>query len=109
MIQETEINSNKFLLGDLGDYFVIERETTSRGFWIVSIKGKIIDQDKYSNDIRARFEHGDYNKYIIENHKCSFTQDISDSANCAWDGNFTEHGYPVRICKFYPCYKLRVK
>lgn len=53
------MNENqKFFLGDL----VIEREPEHPFFWLVKRDNEILDRDQYSNDIRERFNSGEYNK-----------------------------------------------
>jgi hypothetical protein len=51
-----------FKLGDL----TIKREPKYPFFWLVKRKGIVIDRDQYSNDIRDRFDRGEYK----EDHDC---------------------------------------
>jgi len=59
---------DKFELGT----FIVEREPQYPYFWLVKDNGIVIDRDRYSNDIRERFELGVYSHKA--NNKQSVTQ-----------------------------------
>ena len=45
---------------------------------------------------------------MSEKQKCFFTtNNITHTLECSPDGNFDSLGYPVKICKLFPCRKFR--
>lgn len=39
--------------------------------------------------------------------KCIFTTSIAEFLTCSKDGEFDEFGFPINICKDYPCEKFK--
>ena len=43
----------------------------------------------------------------MENKKCYFSTDITETTSCNYDGNFDFNRFPVRKCPWYPCEKYK--
>jgi len=39
--------------------------------------------------------------------ECHFSEDISETISCCRDGKFDDYGFPVNICKRFPCAKYK--
>jgi len=74
--------------------------------FITELKERIANLKPFDNSSSKK---DCYHKSCINNkdNKCIFSTDITETLSCCKDGNFDCYGFPINVCKEFPCQRTR--